>query len=381
MIGNIKVESEPIGSIPRPSSLIKEINDFRNGKVELQTLNKDINLAIKETIGEFIKTNQSCICDGEQSKISFIGYPIFGSNQFNGDGSVYFDRKDERKSVDPNVAVSIDFLDGHSRHIPKLNGKNLPFRYARYASDFVKEALPNCGGVPYKQAIISPSALMLVYPSDPIEGYSRDQFIGDLLNECEKDIRQCFEAGASFVQIDATELRLSLKLDPSGSLFNAMIGLIATLLSRFSEAELQKIGIHECRGGDFGSPHSETVDITKDLLPGLFSLQLGRVFIEYAQENNREKILQVVSSHIKPNQKVFFGVTRIDRNVESVDEIKKLGLEIANHISPNQFGLCDTCGFSPFFDGEAVPRDVAFKKMLNRSEAAKLLENKFNNQN
>lgn len=45
-----------------------------------------------------------------------------------------------------------------------------------------------------KQAVIAPSMLCLLYPLEgEIEGYSREQFLEDLVNECEKDIRKCFE--------------------------------------------------------------------------------------------------------------------------------------------------------------------------------------------
>ena len=38
---------------------------------------------------------------------------------------------------------------------------------------------------PVKQAVISPSALSLMYPADAIPGYSREEFIDDLLREHE----------------------------------------------------------------------------------------------------------------------------------------------------------------------------------------------------
>ena len=39
----------------------------------------------------------------------------------------------------------------------------------------------------------------------------------DLLGEHEKEIRGCFTKGAHKVQIDFTEGRLAVKIDPSGS--------------------------------------------------------------------------------------------------------------------------------------------------------------------
>ena len=51
---------------------------------------------------------------------------------------------------------------------------------------------------PLHQAVIAPSMMYLLYPLDgDLPGYSRKQFEGDVVNECEKDIRSCFEAGAT----------------------------------------------------------------------------------------------------------------------------------------------------------------------------------------
>ena len=49
---------------------------------------------------------------------------------------------------------------------------------------------------PVKQAVISPSALSLMYPPGDLPGYPRDQFISDLLREHESEVRRCLEAGA-----------------------------------------------------------------------------------------------------------------------------------------------------------------------------------------
>jgi hypothetical protein len=68
---------------------------------------------------------------------------------------------------------------------------------------------------PMKQAVIAPSMLALLYPLDgEVPGYSRKQFEEDLCNECEKDIRRAFEAGAARVSVDFTEGRLATRKDP-----------------------------------------------------------------------------------------------------------------------------------------------------------------------
>jgi 5-methyltetrahydropteroyltriglutamate--homocysteine methyltransferase len=63
--------------------------------------------------------------------------------------------------------------------------------------------------------VIAPSALSLLYPPEGIGGYPQEAFVKDLVREPEIDIRECLQKGAHCVQIDFTEARLSIKLDPS----------------------------------------------------------------------------------------------------------------------------------------------------------------------
>lgn len=79
----------------------------------------------------------------------------------------------------------------HHRQLPRL--VKGPFRYKNYAADYLKKSL-NYATKPMKQAVIAPSMLSLLYPLDQeLGGYSREDFLSDLVDECEKDIRKCFE--------------------------------------------------------------------------------------------------------------------------------------------------------------------------------------------
>lgn len=91
----------------------------------------------------------------------------------------------------------------HHRQLPRLVSG--PFRYKTYAADLYLKS-KRFATKPMKQAVIAPSMLYLLYPlEDEVEGYSREQFVQDLVNECQKDISKCFEAGAPRVSIDFTE--------------------------------------------------------------------------------------------------------------------------------------------------------------------------------
>ena len=102
--------------------------------------------------------------------------------------------------------------------------------------------------MPVKQAVISPSALSLMYPDDGIPDYPREAFIEDLLTEHVTEVRRCLDKGAHAVQIDFTEGRLAVKVDPTGELLASFIDLNNLALARFSATERQRIGVHTCPG-------------------------------------------------------------------------------------------------------------------------------------
>ena len=75
-----------------------------------------------------------------------------------------------------------------------------------------------------------------MYPGDGLDGYPREAFIEDLVAEAASEIRGCLDRGA-IVQIDFTEARLSLKLDPSGGLLNAFVDLNNQVLEGLTDDE------------------------------------------------------------------------------------------------------------------------------------------------
>jgi 5-methyltetrahydropteroyltriglutamate--homocysteine methyltransferase len=248
-----------------------------------------------------------------------------------------------------------------------------PFRYATHAATYLDQARPYASR-PLKQAVISASALSLLYPQDGIDEYPQDAFIADLLDQAETDIRGCFEAGADSVQIDFTEGRLALKLDPSGGVLNAFVDLNNRLLERFSEEERALIGVHTCPGGDHDSTHSADVDYV-ELLPALFRLDAGRFYLQLASEADRPRVLQAVADTSRENQKIFVGVTDpIDPRVESAEEVCDRVLEAARFIPLERLGTTDDCGFAPFGDDTSTARDTAFAKIQARVNGTKLAE-------
>jgi 5-methyltetrahydropteroyltriglutamate--homocysteine methyltransferase len=205
-----------------------------------------------------------------------------------------------------------------------------------------------------------------MYPAEGISGYSRERFIEDLLREHETEVRRCLQKGAYKVQIDFTEGRLALKVDPSGNLLSTFIDLNNLALSRFSGAERARIGVHTCPGGDRDSTHSADVDYA-ELLPSLFQLNVGSFYIALAGEKDRVRVLKAIREYVRPDQKIFVGVVApIDPHIETAAEVRDRVCEAAEYIPPEQLGTTDDCGFAPFCDDTSTSRETAFAKIRAR---------------
>jgi 5-methyltetrahydropteroyltriglutamate--homocysteine methyltransferase len=337
------IPTEPIGSIPRPVDLIDRV---AKADSEDPNLAPFYEVAIRDTIERFEATGSPVVTDGEQWKYhNFATYCVYGLPNTAPDG------------------FTIPFLDGHTRRMSRLTRG--PFRYKRYADGYLDIAM-RYAHAPVKQAVISPSCLSLMYPSERIPDYPREQFIQDLLNEHETEIRRCLNKGAHKVQVDFTEGRLAVKIDPSGHLLNSFIDLNNLALSRFSPEERRRIGVHTCPGNDFDSTHSADVDYA-ELLPSLFELKAGNFYIALAAEPDRRHVLKVIRKYRKADQRIFVGVTApTDPRVETPEEVRDRVLEASEYIPIGQLGTTDDCGFSPFSDDTSTSRDTAFAKIRAR---------------
>ena len=314
-----------------------------SGAITREALEALFDDAVLDTLRRFEATGSPVVTDGEQRKPSFATYPVAGLELTGG-------------------GVTIPFDDGHTRQLPVLT--TAPFRYSTYAWQYLDGARGKTTAR-LKQAVISASAISLMYPADGIAGYPRDAFIEDLVSEAVSEIRGCLERGAT-VQIDFTEARLSLKLDPSGGLLGAFVDLNNQVLGRLTDDERARVGVHTCPGGDGDSTHSADIPY-EQLLPGLFRLNVPTFFVELAGEADRERELRILGQYAGPDRRIFVGVIDpIDPRVETAEEVRDRVLEAARFIDPRYLGTTDDCGFSPFGDDTSTSRDIAFAKIQAR---------------
>lgn len=346
------IPTEPIGSIPRPRKLIDAYVAHKRNKISRAERDAVADEAARDTLKRFEDTGSPVVTDGEQGKFySFADYTTDGNDKMCAGG------------------FNLQFADGHARPFPLLTAG--PFKYRVYADQYL-EVAQRYTRLPVKQAVISASFQTLFYPERELPDYPRARFIDDLLREHETEIRRCLDRGAHAVQVDFTEGRTAVKLDPSGALLRSFIGINNLVLDRFTPEERQRIGVHTCPGGDCDSTHSADVDYA-DLLPSLFQLNVGAIYMQLASEPDRERVLAIVRRHLRPKQRVFVGVIDpLDPEVETPAQVCERVLEAARFIPPDQLGTTDDCGFSPFISDYSTSRDTAFAKIRARIEGTAL---------
>ena len=375
------IPTEPVGSLPRPTTLQAAIAAYDAGKIEHAALAAEQEAACRDSITRSEATGAPIISDGEQRWSSFATYPLADTlagkglaDNLAGDGQ-YF-------------AI---FADGHHRQLPRLTGG--PFRYKSFAADALKQSI-KLAKKPMKQAVIAPSMLALLYPLDSVvPGYSREQFLSDLCDECEKDIRKAFDAGAARVSIDFTEGRLACRNDSRNpwtgrKMLGSFIELNNRVINRFTAEERKKIGIHTCPGGDCDSVHSADVPYA-ELLPSMFQMNAGYFLIQLASERQKEPVYKMLGEQSREDangvaQMCYIGVINPGNpRVESAQEVCDALIAAAKYIPKERLGSTDDCGFSPFsvdvkpnHGSPDFARDIAFQKITNRVNGTKMAAEK-----
>ena len=375
------IPTEQVGSVPRPQKLQDAYAAYDKGEIEFSQLEEEQDVAVKDTISNLEKTGSTIISDGEQRWSSFATYPI--TDTLAGTGLA--------DNLGPGGQHFAIFADGHGRQLPTVTGG--PVKYKTYAADTLKKSI-GYASLPMKQAVIAPSMLALLYPlRDEVEGYSQEDFESDIVDECEKDIRQAFDAGAVRVSVDFTEGRLATRNDPrnpwtGAGLLPHFIELNNRVMERFSAEERQNIGIHTCPGGDRDSVHSADVPYN-NLLPEMFKINAGYFLIQMASEREKDPVLEAIGEHRRDDadgvsQMTYIGVINPGNpRVESPQEVCDQLVRAADFIPKESLGATDDCGFSPFSIDEKpnhgspdFAREVAWQKVTNRVEGTKMAADK-----
>ncbi|KAL8921612.1 MAG: hypothetical protein Q9172_003937 [Xanthocarpia lactea] len=269
------IQTEVAGSLPRPQLT----ESLRYANFDADTIAKDAlsaaqDKAAEDSVQRVAQTGETLLSDGEQRASSFAACRIIDALGCTG--------------LFSNLAA-----DSHSNTRPN-------------AFESYKKSAPYAEGTKraMKTAVIAPSMLYLLYPLNGIvDGYSKEQFVDDLVDECDKDFRGCFETGAKRVSIDFTEGRLASENDlrspwTGAGVLNTFVDANNQVLNRFSAAERVNIGIHASPGGDCDLVHPSEVPYSA-LLPFLFAMSAGYFLIQLASEKDKASVYKQIGDSIR----------------------------------------------------------------------------------
>ena len=273
------------------------------GRIPPEELDALFDDAVRDTLRRFEDTGSPVVTDGEQRKPSFATYPVAGLTTLASGG------------------VTIPFRDGHTRQLPLLTTS--PFRYATYAWSYLDGARRKTTAQ-LKQAVISASALSLMYPQDGIDG---------------------------------------IREKPSSTTWSPRRHPRSAAVSSVARPSRSISPRHVCRSS---STHSADIPY-EELLPGLFRMNVNTFYVQLASEADRERVLKILGNHATGDRRIFVGVIDpIDPRVETAEEVRDRVLEAARFIDPSHLGTTDDCGFSPFGDDTSTSRDPGFAKIQAR---------------
>ena len=371
------IPTELVGSLPRPEKLQNAYQDLDDGKIALEDLQALQDEAAEDSIKRLEATGEPIVTDGEQRESSFATYPITDTlagtglaDNLAGDGQFF--------------AI---FDDGHHRQLPRLTGG--PFRYKTYASEFV-EKNRRSRRTPVKQAVIAPSMLMLLYPLEgEIEGYSREQFLADLCDEVEKDIRQCFDGrrrprlGRLHRGAPGQQERRAQPLDRPGHARRTS----STSTTASSTASAPRSGATSAStpapAATSDSVHCKDVPYEK-LLSKMFQINAGYFLIQCASEEDKEEVYRLCGQYSRDDADgVAAGVLHgRHQPADARGRDRRAGpndlVTAAKHIPVERLGATDDCGFSPFsrdlkpkHGSPDFARDVAMQKITARLEGTR----------
>ena len=118
-------------------------------------------------------------------------------------------------------------------------------------------------------------------------------------------------------------------------------------------------------------------------------MNAGYFLIQLASEKDKAKVYEEIGRTIRKDangvkQVAFIGVVNpLSPEIETPEQVCDALVEAAKYIPRDQLGATDDCGFSPFsidvkpkHKNPDFAREVAFKKIKNRVEGARMASEK-----
>ena len=349
---------DQVGSYLRPAALKEAHADFKNGKIDAQTLTDIKHAAIKDLVAGEIKAGLKGITDGEFNRswwhLDFL-WNLTGVDKYDYEASYKFHGSKTRTD---NVELS-GKVAANPQH---------PF-YADF--DYLKSLLP--AGVEPKVTIPSPSMLFRDNRSDNWHQFyaTWGAYLNDLAQAYHDTLTQFYARGARYVQLDDTTwafliARLGENNDnPAEFTKYAQIAEDVVYVVNKALAGLPedlKVSTHICRG-NFKSTYLFEGSYAP-VAEYLGQLHYDAFFLEYDNERAGDFSPLAKIWNDRPEVEIVLGlVTSKFPELEDKQEVEARIQEAAKYVPLTNLALSTQCGFASTEEGNQLTEADEWAKL------------------
>ena len=309
--------------------------------------------AVRDTLRRFEATGSPVITDGEQRKPSFATYPVAGLANLAPGG------------------VTIPFEDGHTRQLPLLTSG--PFRYATPGVVVPRRRPRRDDHAAQAGGHLGVGAEPAVPGRRASTGYSaRQRSSTTSSTEAAEELRGIVDRGAT-AQIDFTEARLSLKLDPSGGLLDGV-----RRPQQPGPRAADRRGARQGRRAHLSRRRPGLDPQRRHRLRGAAARPVParrRPVLRPARQRGRPRARardpRRAGDRRPPDLRRRHRPDRRARRDAGGGRATACSRRPGSSI-PTTSGTTDDCGFSPFGDDVSTSRDTAFAKIAARVEGTRI---------
>jgi 5-methyltetrahydropteroyltriglutamate--homocysteine methyltransferase len=352
--------ADHVGSLLRPPEVLRAREEFAAGQIDAEQLRQVEDAAIREIIRMQVEIGLKSVTDGEFRRESwhmdFI-YSLGGIQKVHDDTiRVAFHNQDKNLVFAPPSAHIVDKV-------------TLPKTIFADAFSFLRD---NAGGGQIaKQTIPSPSMVHYRGGRSAISQAAYpdlDQFWDDLAAAYGQELRQLYDLGCRYLQLDDTSM--AYVNDPAQRDHIAEIGgdpmhqhetYIATMNKALANRPADMgVTVHTCRGNNQSMWAAEgSYDFVADTL--FNQLNVDGFFCEWDDERSGgfEPL-----RYLPKGKRVVLGVVTSKRGeLESKDFVKRRIEEAAKYTDIDQLCLSAQCGFSSTKEGNDLTQQQQWDKL------------------
>lgn len=360
--------AEHIGSFLRPAQLLRAREDFAAGRISAEALRAAEDNAIRDFVVLQQRLGFSAMTDGEFRRATY-------TSNFTTDGltGVTMDRTGDEAWAYTNAA-------GHRERplIPQVTGR-IAWSNSANARDFKDLAAMMPAGAVAKITLPGPCYIHFRAGRAGIDRQTYPDlqtFWSDLIAAYEIELKQLYDAGCRYVQLDETSIaklgdeKMRATLAARGDDWEALLGDYVDVINTVVQKAPRdmRIGLHLCRGNRMGHWQAEGgYDVVAEKL--FRDCAVGFYFLEYDSE--RAGTFEPLRT-LPSDKCVVLGLisTKL-AELESDAFLRQRIADCARIVDLDRLAISPQCGFSSSEKGNTIMGyDRAVEKLTRVVEVA-----------